>query len=149
MASARRRERSHGGVVTAPVPRLLFAYAGDSGVVSGLIHYVHKIVSPATYPCHMCALTDGPLGRRPAWERALAALEVESDFVHRDELIARHGPSQPPLPAIFVVRDRRLEPFVAKPEIEACEDLDALIALLQVRTRALASSDMQRRLRSE
>jgi hypothetical protein len=46
--------------------RLLFVYAGDSGAVNGLVHYVHKIVSPATYECHLCALTDGRRSSRCA-----------------------------------------------------------------------------------
>jgi hypothetical protein len=115
---------------------LLFVYAGDSGVVNGLVHYVHKIVSPSTYECHLCALTDGPLGRRPAWSRALAELAPDAAFLHRDELRRRYGADQPPLPAVFVLRDGRPELLIGKTEIEACADLDALIALLQARVPA-------------
>jgi hypothetical protein len=121
-------------VVTRTRARLLFAYAGDSGAVSGLIHYVHKIVSPATYGCHLCALTYGPMGRHAAWKHALDALAIESEFLHRDELVARHGPDQPPLPAIFIVRGDRREVLVTKTEIDGCRDLESLIELLRERT---------------
>jgi hypothetical protein len=116
---------------------LLFVYAGDSGAMSGLIHYVHKLVSPATYACNLCALTYGPFGRRAAWTRSLDELGLESEFLHRDELLRRHGPDQPPLPAVFAIREGRPEMLIARAEIEACRDLDALIALLQDRTSAL------------
>lgn len=115
--------------------RLLFVYSGDSGAVQGLIHYVHKIVSPATYGCHLCALTYGPIGRRPAWKRALDTLGIESEFLHRDELVARYGPDHPPLPAIFIVRDGHRDALVTKSEIDGCLDLDLLIELLHERTR--------------
>ena len=119
-----------------PTPRaqsLLFVYGGDSGVTSGLIHYVHKIVSPATYTCSLCALTYGPLGRRTAWTRALSNLSIDSNFLHRDEMIQHHGPDQPPLPAVFIVEEGRTALLIAKQELDACPDLDALIALLQAR----------------
>lgn len=120
---------------------LLFVYAGDSGAVNGLVHYVHKIVSPSTYECHLCALTDGPLGRRKAWSRALAELAPDATFLHRDELIRRYGADQPPLPAVFTLRNGYPELLIAKAEIDACADLDALIALLRARTpRTTAAS---------
>ena len=111
---------------------LVFVYAGDSGVVNGLVHYVHKIVSPSTYECHLCSLTDGALGRRGAWSRALAELAPDATFLHRDELQRQYG-MQPPLPAVFTLRDGRLDLLISKPEIEACGDLDALIVLLRKR----------------
>jgi hypothetical protein len=112
---------------------LLFVYAGDSGIANGLVHYVHKIVSPSTYECHLCALTDGPLGRRAAWSRALAELAPDATFLHRDELRRRYGTDHAPLPAVFVLRDGRLDPLITKAEIDACADLDALISLLRTR----------------
>ena len=119
---------------------LLFVYAGDSGAVNGLVHYVHKIVSPATYECHLCALTDGPLGRRKAWSRALAELAPDATFLHRDELHRRYGADQPPLPAVFDLRDGSPELLISKAEIDACADLDGLIALLRARVRTTQRS---------
>jgi hypothetical protein len=115
---------------------LLFVYAGDSGIANGLVNYVHKIVSPGTYECHLCALTDGPLGRRPAWSRALAELAPDATFLHRDELRRQYGTDQPSLPAVFVLRDGRPELLITKAEIDACADLGALIALLRTRVPA-------------
>ena len=114
--------------------RLVFVYGNDSGAVNGLIHYVHKIVSPSTYDCRLCGLTYGPLGERAQWTRALASLGVNSDFLHRDEMIEKHGRDQAPLPAVFVVENGVLDVLITKTEIEACSDLEALIAMLQART---------------
>jgi hypothetical protein len=112
---------------------LVFVYAGDSGVVNGLVHYVHKIVSPSTYECRLCALSDGPLGRRTAWSTALAELAPDATFLHRDELHRRYGADQPPLPAVFVLRSGRPELLIGEAEIDACADLDALIEMLRPR----------------
>ncbi len=113
---------------------LLFVYGNDSGALNGLLHAVHKIVSPSTYDCRLCGLTYGLLGQRAAWGQALSALGMKSEFLHRDEMIARYGNDQPPLPAVFTVEIGRLALLISKAEIESCHDLDALIALLQART---------------
>jgi hypothetical protein len=118
---------------------LVFVYAGDSGAVNGLVHYVHKIVSPSTYECHLCGLTDGPLGRHKAWSRALAELAPDAKFLHRDELRRQYG-MQPALPAVFALRDGRPELLISKAEIDACADLDALIALLRIRLSSVSTS---------
>jgi hypothetical protein len=57
----------------------------------------------------------------------------ESAFLHRDEMIERHGAEQPPLPAVFLVAEGSRTPLITKAEIDACADLDAFIALLQAR----------------
>jgi hypothetical protein len=121
-------------------PTLLFVYAVDGGLVAGLFDYVHKIVKPSTYPCSLCALTYGPTGQRAAWTRALADLRIDAEFLHRDELVRLHGPDHPPLPAVFVVRDGVRELLLSKAEIDACPDLDALIALLGARVPAARAS---------
>jgi hypothetical protein len=118
---------------------LLFVYAGDSGVVNALVHCAHKIVSPSTYECHLCALTNGPLLRRKAWSRALAELAPDATFLHHDELRRQYG-IEPPLPAVFDVRDGRPELLISKAEIDACADLDALIALLRARVPATTAA---------
>ena len=40
---------------------LLFVYNADGGVVERTLDYLHKLTSPATYSCSLCALTYGAL----------------------------------------------------------------------------------------
>ena len=37
--------------------RLVFVYNANAGLVAGMLDSVHKVVSPATYPCSLCAVT--------------------------------------------------------------------------------------------
>ena len=120
--------------------RLLFVYGNDSGAVNGLIHFVHKVVSPSTYDCRLCGLTYGPLGQRAAWSQALSTLGMPTEFLHRDEAIARYGREQPPFPAVFAVEAHGLTQLIGKTEIESCRDLDALITLLRARTAPTAAA---------
>jgi len=110
-------------------PKVVFVYAVDGGVVAGLFDYVHKIVTPSTYPFSLCALTYGPTGQRAAWSRALSELDIDAEFLPRNEV----GPDHPPLPVVFAVREGAREILLSKAEIDACRDLDELIALLRAR----------------
>ncbi|WP_232221892.1 hypothetical protein [Methanococcoides burtonii] len=41
---------------------LIFVYNADSGLINEMKDYVHKIVSPSTYECNLCAITYGNTG---------------------------------------------------------------------------------------
>jgi hypothetical protein len=113
--------------------RLVFVYNGDSGIASGLIHYIHKVVSPSTYKCSLCALTYSAFGRRADWERYLARLETAPVVLHRDEFRALHPAALDPLPAVFLDREGTLELVLGKVDLDACRDLEELTEALDAR----------------
>ncbi len=78
---------------------LLFVYNADSGFFNTLADIGHKLFSPATYPCQLCAITHGVLAERGAWRDFVAALDLPSEFLHRDQFQARFpGKGQPSRP---------------------------------------------------
>lgn len=36
--------------------KLVFVYNGGGGLVNGVMHYLHKRISPDTYPCELCGM---------------------------------------------------------------------------------------------
>ncbi len=122
-------------------PTLVFVYAVDGGVLGGAWDSLHKLVSPSTYPCALCSLAYGPIGPRDAWKRAIASLGVPTQFLHRDELRRRHPSVDVALPAVLVDRAGTLEVLIRRAEIDACRDLDALVALVVGRARTLWPDD--------
>ena len=48
--------------------RLIFVYNADGGRLAGLQDMFHKILSPATYSCSLCAVTYGATSMRPEWQ---------------------------------------------------------------------------------
>lgn len=115
------------------VPTLLFVYNADSGPVSALLDFGHKLVSPGTYPCSLCALTYGPFGMRREWRAFTQNLGVPLEFLHADELRERYGTQGAALPAVFV-KGARLEPLLTRPDLDRYESLEELQNAL---TRAL------------
>ena len=111
-------------------PRLVFVYNADSGLFNGLSDYLHKIFSPQTYACSLCAVTYDNLGMRREWRAFIQSLPFASRFIHRDELDTEYGLRPAALPAVFTEKDGTLELWLSAEELNACGDLQALKKLV-------------------
>ena len=121
----------------SPPPRLLFVYNADAGIVSGLKDIWHKVVSPETYPCSLCAVTYGPLGMKREWKDFVRGLGQGVKFLHRDELRDQYGVQGTVLPAVFEVGGSgQPHEWLGAHELDGAKTLDALIALVQTRMKA-------------
>jgi hypothetical protein len=109
---------------------LLFVYNADSGLFNTLADIGHKIFSPATYPCALCAITHGVLAERAEWRTFVQSLGVTCEFLHRDQFSAQFPDVQAALPAIFRLHDGRLRPCADAMAIGACHGLADLQALI-------------------
>jgi len=112
------------------VTTLLFVYNADSGLFNTLADIGHKVISPATYPCQLCALTHGYLQEKRRWKRFVETLEVPCEFLHRDQFRRRFPGDGTPLPAVFRRRGRRLEACIGAEELAACKGLEELERLV-------------------
>ena len=111
-------------------PKLVFVYNADSGLFNTLTDIAHKLISPQTYNCNLCAITHSAFGMQKEWKAYLAGLDAELEFLHADELKARYGVQGVPLPAVFRRQDGELTVCIDAPSINACansEDLKRLI----------------------
>ena len=109
---------------------LLFVYNADTGLFSVVTDYAHKILSPKTYPCNLCALTYGNMGMNKKWQEFIAALKMPIEFLHRDEFVKLHTVSDAQLPAAFVKKGESIAMLITSGEINECTSVDALIALV-------------------
>jgi hypothetical protein len=110
---------------------LVFVYNAGSGVFNALADAAHKIFSPRTYACNLCALTHTALGMRGEWKSFLEGLGRPLEFLHADELKSRYGLEGVPLPAVFERDDdSSVRLFVGADAINACGTLDDLKRLI-------------------
>ena len=110
---------------------LVFVYNADSGLFNALADMAHKIFSPSTYPCRLCALTYGNFGMRREWRDFVDSLDAQVEFLHADELKGRYGVEAVALPAVFIEQGGGLEVLLHKDALDACgtlADLKFLIA---------------------
>jgi hypothetical protein len=111
-------------------PGLVFVYNADSGMFNALADAAHKIFSPQTYQCNLCAITHSAVGMRAEWRRFLDGLGRPLEFLHADELKSRYGVSGVPLPAIFEREGENLRVLVGADAINACRTMDDLKRLI-------------------
>ena len=112
-------------------PTLVFVYNADSGLFNTLADVAHKIFSPHTYACNLCALTHTAFGMRQGWKSFLETLDCPLEFLHANELRSRHGIADVPLPAVFRKEGAELTVALDADAINACRTLDDLRLLIK------------------
>ena len=115
---------------------IIFVYNADSGWFNGLTDYVHKIVSPDTYECNLCAITYGNLGMKKQWSSYLKSLPNPIKFIHKDE-ITDTTISSSQLPAIFLSNEKSIQLLASADETDNLNNLDELIDLMNDKLKVL------------
>lgn len=112
---------------------LLFVYNARSGLVHGMMDAIHKIASPQTYPCSLCAITYGAVSMNRSWKQFLATLPMATEFTYKAEFQARYPDFREALPAIFRIEQETPQIVMSAADIAAQADVNALIATLSSR----------------
>lgn len=118
--------------MTSPTS-LVFVYNADSGLFNTLTDIAHKVFSPDTYACQLCALTHGHFSMREEWKGFIESLGVPCEFMHRDEYEQRHGKRDFRPPVVFRRTPDGMELCLSAEAIEACAHMDALKQALRER----------------
>jgi len=121
-------------------PTLVFVYNADSGFMNTLLDIGHKILSPSTYDCTLCALTHSTFRMRRDWQNFVDRLGYPAEFLHRDEFVARYGIQPASLPAILLASTSGVKPWIATAEINRCRSLAELEALIGDRIKQLGDA---------
>ncbi len=109
---------------------LVFVYNADSGVFNAMADAAHKVFSPRTYACNLCALTYGAVRMRGRWREFLEGLGRPLEFLHADELGERYGLKNVGLPAVFVRDEGVLKVLADADAVNACRTLGELERLV-------------------
>ena len=120
---------------------LVFVYNLDGGLFNGITHYAHKIISPRTYACNLCAVTNNMLGTKREWATFIRDLGISTKFLHLDEFKQAYPDAeQKSFPAVFhSPGNGKLQLLVASSEINECRDVSTLISLVGDRVKSLNS----------
>lgn len=111
-------------------------YNADSGLAHAILDSLHKLVSPATYDCRLCAIGHGTFGMKREWAAAVAALPYPVRFLHRDEWRRLHPGCRVQLPAILIDRPGGIEMLLDGPAFRSIDGIPALVAALHARLGA-------------
>lgn len=112
--------------------KLIFVYNGDSGVVNGVLHYLHKRISPSTYPCALCGVIYDGMSLNQDWLAFVKSLGVETEYQHRDEYTKLYGSSSLAWPAVLLHDDKKyLSTVLSAEDFTRIDSLQSLRQKLQ------------------
>ena len=106
--------------------QLVFVYNADSGMFNTLTDIAHKVFSPQTYECNLCAISHSYLSERGEWKEFIQELGVECEFLHRDEFLKKYTSNEENFPVIFKLADKELKLCLSAEKINACKSMDDL-----------------------
>lgn len=118
--------------------KLIFVYNAEAGIAAGIMDSIHKLVSPATYTCDLCAITYGLTRMDPKWKAWLKAQPFDSVFHHRPDFHAVYPGVDVALPVILTDLAGRIDTLVSAADFKDTPSVDALIALIERRIAALS-----------
>ncbi len=116
-------------------PTLLFVYNADTGLFSVMTDYAHKILSPKTYPCNLCAITYGNMGMNKKWKEYIDNLTISIEFLHRDEFLKRYDLKDTQLPAAFIKKGDDIILLIDHSEINGCTSVEELMDLVTMKIK--------------
>ncbi len=109
--------------------KLIFVYNAESGILNTIVDMAHKIVRPSTYPCNLCAVTFGNLGMKMAWKRFVNSLDVDVEFLHKDEFKEKYR-RDGKFPSAYI-EENDLQIFISQTEMNAVKNLHELMDLVK------------------
>ena len=117
-------------------PKIIFVYNADSGVFNLLSDIAHKMFSPQTYACNLCAITHSNFGMKKEWKQYLDSLENPLEFLHADEFTGKYKSEKVNLPAIYAEENGALREVADAGQINQSKTIADLKKLIDKESAA-------------
>ncbi|WP_296317196.1 GTPase [Winogradskyella sp. UBA3174] len=112
--------------------KLIFIYNANSGRLNALLHAGHKLFSPSTYPCSLCALTYDTVRENSTWKSFRKETNLELGFYHKDEFETKFPKVNMTYPAVLKLENSQLTVIINDEILNAITTVDALIEKLKI-----------------
>jgi hypothetical protein len=112
--------------------KLIFIYNANSGLVNSGIDYLHKIISPKTYNCNLCALTYDKFGMLKKWKNFINSSPISIKFIYKNnETYSRLIKSNDKLPAVWLELDGNPSILITADQINQEKTFEGLVKLVR------------------
>ena len=118
---------------------LIFIYNAKSGLVNEFLDFTHKIFSPSTYNCNLCAISYGNFSMKKKWSDYINSLPVKSTFTYKDK-VSEYGYDDIKLPSIIFQDKSKSKVIISSEEINKLKKIDQLINILSDRLKGQGMS---------
>jgi len=115
--------------------KLLFVYNAKSGKINMLFDVGHKLFSPSTYSCNLCALTFDTFSENKTWKQFRKKSNIKMTFYHIDEFEKEFPNQQFEFPIILKQTNSDLNIFIDKEELNRITNVESLIEVLDNRLK--------------
>jgi len=109
---------------------LLFVYNAKSDYWSKKIDFAHKIISPSTYNCDLCALTHGNFGETKIWKNFKEDSGYEMEFIYKDEFHKLYPNIETTFPVVFIKENNNLSVFIERNSFKQIKTIEELITVV-------------------
>lgn len=118
-------------------PKLHFVYNVDPNPRALIGDFLHRLISPETYPCKLCDVTYGRFFKKLAWQNYIRQLSIKSVFhtrsAFRKKFPQLKGESVPLV--AYQSSSGNLTVIITKAQLESVKRLDDLIVLLEIQMK--------------
>ena len=118
------------------IQKIIFIYNANSGMRNAVMDTVHKVLSPDTYDCNLCSITFGMFTENVNWKEFRTNAGVDMDFLHKDEFEKEYASKYGhkfTYPIVLAAAAGELEVMIGTEELNALEDVNSLISLVESR----------------
>lgn len=111
--------------------KLIFVYNAEEGFINGVLDSLHKIISPKTYPCKLCAITYGKFSMYPEWKIFLNTLQIEKEFLHKKEFIKNYPSFADLKLPIVLLQDKNIDVLISSDDFLKINTIDELMRTIE------------------
>lgn len=124
--------------------KLIFIYNANSGVLNASLDIAHKIFSPSTYQCNLCAITHGTFKEHKSWKRYRENTKIDMEFLHIDEFEDKYKPksnNEFAYPTVLIQEDtdKELSIFITTVVLNELKNTDDLINLITDKMKCIST----------
>lgn len=110
---------------------IIFIYNANSSIFSKAIDFAHKIISPKTYVCNLCAVTFGNFSMENKWKIYLEKINHKAQFFFKDDFEKSYPNNIIEFPTVLIKSSNSLQVLLNTKQLNQCKTLDDLIQLLE------------------
>jgi len=110
--------------------KVIFVYNANSGLVSLVKDFWKKILRPSSYTCNLCLQTFSTFGMKKDWKNFIQNLDIETEFLHRDEFEKKYDIKDVKYPSAYIQDDGNLALFITQDEMNSVKSLEEMEALV-------------------
>jgi hypothetical protein len=119
---------------------IILTYNAQSGLKNAILDSFHKIFSPSTYPCDLCALTYGHFSENSHWKKFRMRSNIQISFYHIDEFEAKFGKLNYRYPVALLHQNKTFDTLISPEEFKQLKNTEELIARVETTIKDILNS---------